>query len=97
MDLVSLSCRPSACSGTPYTWLKPWRQKSAPTLLGPGGQKRLFFKKKISCVPAWTGGQEPLLAVRLDVQKAFESLRPRRTRLVSFQLQDGEKWGGETK
>lgn len=37
-DLVSLSRRSSACSGTPYTWLKPWKQTSAPTLPGPAGK-----------------------------------------------------------
>lgn len=40
-DLVSLSRRSSACSGTPYTWLKPWRRRSAPTPLGPAGDRRL--------------------------------------------------------
>lgn len=63
-----------------------------PHAAGTWRPEKAFFL--ISCVQALTGGgQEPWHTVRLDVQKVFESLRPRRTHLVSFHLQDGEKWG----
>lgn len=66
-DLVSLSCRSSACSGTPYTWLKPWKQRSAPTLQGPGGERtgRKTEPRRVSCVPASAGGGRRPLTNRL--------------------------------
>lgn len=77
--LVSLSWRPSACSGSPYTWLNPWKQTSEPMLLGPADKQQVIPYALMICVRVMMRRTEQPLkkqTICFDIHKLPESLFP---------------------